>query len=87
MRSISRAVDVSINTMTKLLVDAGTACALFQDAAVRHVKGSRIQCYEIWSLCYAKQGNEEMAKNPLRARGMCGRGRPWTLTASSSCHG
>ena len=29
MRSISRVADVSINTVTKLLVDAGEACQKF----------------------------------------------------------
>ena len=36
MRSISRVCDVSINTVSKLLVDAGKACAAFQK--VRGVK-------------------------------------------------
>ena len=31
LRAISRMVDVSINTVTKLLVDLGTACAQFHD--------------------------------------------------------
>ena len=31
MRSISRVADVSINTVSKLLVDAGKACAAFHD--------------------------------------------------------
>ena len=31
MRSISRVCDVSINTVTKLLVDAGSACLDFHD--------------------------------------------------------
>ena len=31
MRSVSRVADVSINTVTKLLVDAGKACADFHD--------------------------------------------------------
>ncbi len=38
MRSISRVADVSINTVAKLLVDAGKACAAFHDAKVRGVK-------------------------------------------------
>ncbi len=37
MRSISRVVDVSINTVTKTLVDAGLACAAFHDETVRGV--------------------------------------------------
>ena len=38
MRSISRVADVSINTVSKLLVDAGTFCAAFHDREVRNVK-------------------------------------------------
>jgi transposase-like protein len=34
MRSISRVVDVSINTVGKMLVDAGEACAAFHDEKV-----------------------------------------------------
>jgi DNA-directed RNA polymerase specialized sigma24 family protein len=54
MRSISRVADVSINTVDKLLRDAGDACAAFHDGSVRGVKASKVQCDEIWSFCYAK---------------------------------
>ena len=37
MRSISRITGVSINTVTKLLEDAGKACAAYHDATVRNV--------------------------------------------------
>jgi hypothetical protein len=37
MRSISRIVDVSINTVTKLLVDAGIACSNYQDKAFKNL--------------------------------------------------
>ena len=47
MRAISRVTDVSINTVTKLLIDAGLACARFHDEAVRGVKSKRVQCDEI----------------------------------------
>src|SRR6266566_1528047 len=62
MRSISRVADVSINTVTKLLVDAGTACAAYHDEHVRGVKSKRIQCDEIWSFSYSKQKNVATAK-------------------------
>lgn len=76
MRSISRVTGVSINTVTKLLVDAGRACAEFHDVAVRHVKAQRIQCDEIWSFTYAKANHVESAKAaPERA------GDTWTWTA------
>jgi IS1 family transposase len=76
MRSISRVQDVSINTVTKLLVDAGTACALFHDTTVRNVKASKIQCDEIWAFCYAKQQHVPSAKSPVE-----GAGDVWTWTA------
>jgi transposase-like protein len=38
MRSISRVVGVSINTVTKLLIDAGEACAAYHHKHVRGVK-------------------------------------------------
>ncbi len=62
MRSVSRVVGVSINTVTKLLVDAGNACAAYHDEHVRGLKSRRIQCDEIWSFCYAKQKNAPTAK-------------------------
>jgi IS1 family transposase len=69
MRSISRVAGVSINTVTKLLVDAGNACAAYHDEHVRGVKASRIQCDEIWSFCYAKQKNVATAKRKDLAYG------------------
>ncbi len=62
MRSISRVVDVSINTVSALLVDAGKACAEHHDRTVRGVKSKRIQADEIWSFCYAKEKNVATAK-------------------------
>ena len=42
MRAVSRMADVSINTVAKLLVDAGRACAAFHDEKVRGVKAKRV---------------------------------------------
>ena len=76
MRSISRGADVSINTVSKLLVDAGKACAVFHDERVRGVKAKRVQVDEIWSFTYAKQKNVATAKAaPEEA------GDTWTWTA------
>jgi IS1 family transposase len=73
LRSISRVADVSINTVTKLLVDAGTVCASFHDEMVRNVRAKRVQCDEIWSFCYSK------AKNvPEYKRGAAGDLWTWT---------
>ncbi len=76
MRSISRVADVSINTVSKLLVDAGKACATFHDDTVRGVTSKRVQCDEIWSFTYAKAKNVATAKAaPEEA------GDTWTWTA------
>jgi IS1 family transposase len=79
MRSVSRITGVSINTVTKLLVDAGNACAVFHDEAVQNVKAKRIQCDEIWSFVYAKAKNVDAAvAAPEEA------GDVWTWTAIDS---
>jgi transposase-like protein len=39
MWSISRVADVSINTVAKLLEDAGEACEAFHDETVRNIRG------------------------------------------------
>lgn len=76
MRSISRITGVSINTVTKLLVDAGMACAAFHDATVRNVPAVRVQCDEIWSFAYAKNKNVKFAKAAPETAGDV-----WTWTA------
>ncbi len=76
MRSISRVTGVSINTVSKLLADAGNVCSAFHDDMVRNVNAKRVQCDEIWSFCYAKQKNVAKAKAaPDEA------GDVWTWTA------
>jgi IS1 family transposase len=76
MRSISRVADVSINTVAKMLADAGEACLAFHDETVRGLTSKRVQCDEIWAFCYAKQKNVATAKSaPAEA------GDLWTWTA------
>lgn len=69
MRPISRVCDVSINTVSKLLVDAGMACAAYHDEHVRGVEAKRVQCDEIWSFVYAKQKNIAKAQRQDLAHG------------------
>jgi IS1 family transposase len=76
LRSISRVAGVSINTVTKLLIDAGHVCAAFHDAKVRKVAAKAVQCDEIWSFAYAKQKNVKFAKSAPE-----GAGDIWTRTA------
>jgi hypothetical protein len=42
MRSVSRITGVSINTVSKLLIDAGLACAAYHDAMVRDVPAKAV---------------------------------------------
>ncbi|WP_210165845.1 IS1 family transposase [Hoeflea sp. IMCC20628] len=76
MRSVSRITGVSINTVSKLLVDAGNACAEYHDNTVRGVKAERVQCDEIWSFVAAKAKNVKGMKTPVD-----GAGDAWTWTA------
>lgn len=76
MRSISRVCDVSINTVAKILEDAGAVCMAFHDATVQGVKAKRVQVDEIWSFTYAKQKNVGTAKAAPE-----GAGDTWTWTA------
>lgn len=76
IRAITRLTGASKNTVAKLLIDAGKACAAYHDANVRDVKASRVQVDEIWSFTYAKQKNVASAKAaPDQA------GDTWTWTA------
>ncbi len=69
MRSISRIVDVSISTVTKLLEDAGWACAEHHNRTVRGLKAKRVQCDVIWAFCYTKQKNVGMDGQGRARRG------------------
>jgi hypothetical protein len=57
MRSIERIVGCSINTVDKLLRDAGEGALVYHDEHVRGVKSQRVQCDEIWSFVAVKQKN------------------------------
>jgi len=76
LRATSRLGDVSINTVTKLLVDLGTACAVYHDEHVKNLRLRYIQCDEIWAFCYAKDKNV-----PEEKRGIFGYGDVWTWVA------
>ena len=62
IRAVTRLTGVSKNTVTKLLIDAGKACAVYHDENVRNVEARRVQVDEIWSFVYAKQRNVATAK-------------------------
>ena len=76
VRATARMADVSKNTVMNLLVDAGKACAAYQDQALRDLPCRRIQVDEVWSFIYAKQKNVARARSaPPEA------GDVWTWTA------
>ena len=76
LRSTSRMVGVSINTVTKLMVDVGEACFAYQNRVMRNLNCQRLQIDEIWCFCYCKEKNV-----PEDRRGDMGIGDIWTFAA------
>lgn len=76
LRSTTRMAGCSINTVSKLLLDAGAACAAYQDEHLRALLCKTIEADEIWSFVYAKQKNI-----PDELKGIFGIGDVWTWTA------
>jgi IS1 family transposase len=77
IRSISRMTGCSKNTIVKLLVELGAACADYMDKNLVNLPCKRVQVDEIWSFCYAKSKNVTpaiKAKNPAA-------GDVWTWVA------
>src|SRR5580692_2421610 len=74
LRSSARMAEVSLNTVTKLLVDLGGAGGRFLDEHVRNVSVRRLQCDEIWCFVGAK------AKNVTPEQKAQGWGDTWTWT-------
>ncbi|MCX5722133.1 MAG: IS1 family transposase [Nitrospirae bacterium] len=76
IRATCRMTGAAKGTILKLLADLGTACAAYQDRALRNLPCKKIQCDEIWSFCYAKEKNV-----PEEMKGKLGFGDVWTWTA------
>jgi IS1 family transposase len=76
IRAVTRLTGASKNTVTKLVVDAGRACAGYQDRVLRNLPCKRVQVDEIWNFVYAKQANVGGAK-----RAPANAGDVWTWTA------
>lgn len=76
IRSTARIADVSRNTVTKLLIDAGKACGDYQAEVLHDLPCRRMEVDEIWAFVYAKERNVPRAKSaPVDA------GDVWTWTA------
>jgi len=76
IRATVRMTGVSKNTIAKLLLELGAACADYLDKTLVNLTCKRIQCDEIWSFCYAKEKNV-----PAEKRGQFGFGDVWTWVA------
>lgn len=76
LRATARIMDVSRNTVDKLLRDVGAACLTYQDEHLRDLPCIRLQADEIWSFVYSKDKNV-----PQDKQGILGFGDVWTWTA------
>lgn len=76
IRATARITGAAINTVVKLLIDAGSACMDYQDKVLRNLKCNKIQVDEIWSFCYSKKKNV-----PADKKDQFGYGDVWTWTA------
>jgi len=76
LRATARICDVAFNTVLKFIPEIGRVCGEYQDKAFRNLKCKRIQCDEIWSICYAKEKNV-----PKDKKGFFGYGDVWTWVA------
>jgi len=76
IRATVRMTGVAKNTVVKLLVELGAACDKYQRETLVGLRSRRIECDEIWSFVYAKEGNADPA---MKAAGTAG--DVWTWTA------
>lgn len=76
INATERMTGVAKHTILNLLAKLGSACADYQDKALRNLKCKRIQCDEIWQFCYAKEKNV-----PTEKKGHFGFGDVWTWVA------
>lgn len=76
LRSTVRITGFALNTITKLLVELGDACAAYENEHLRSLPASRIECDEIWSFVGSKDKNvpEDRRDDPDY-------GDVWTWTA------
>lgn len=76
VRSTVRMTGVAKNTIAKLALELGAACARYQDETLRELPCKRLEMDEIWGFCYSKQKNV-----PADHRGEFGYGDVWTFIA------
>jgi len=57
IRATVRLTGAAKNTVTKLLLDMGEACSVYQDRTLRNLRCQRVQADEIWSFVGCKKAN------------------------------
>jgi IS1 family transposase len=77
IRAITRMTGASKTTVTKLVVDAGTAAAWYQDRVFHNLSCKRLQIDEIWGFVGAKAKNADPV---LKAAGKAGDAWLWMAT-------
>src|SRR4051794_38614341 len=76
IRSTVRLTGAAKNTVSKLLLSVGGACADYLDGKMRGLTCQRLQVDEIWSFCGKKEKHV-----PDERKGEYGIGDVWTFTA------
>jgi IS1 family transposase len=71
IRAVARMTRTDKDTVSRILVEVGEFCAIYQDHALRNLPCVRIEADEIWSFIGAKEANKTKA----------GQGDTWTFTA------
>ena len=57
MQATSRVVGCSINTVRKLMLDAGDSALVLHNHLVQDIAVERVECDEMWAFCYAREQN------------------------------
>jgi hypothetical protein len=76
IRATVRMTGVAKNTIAKLALELGAACARYQDETLRELPCKRLEVDELWGFCYAKQKNVAADK-----AGVFRYGDVWTFIA------
>ncbi len=76
MRATTRMCGVSLNTVSKLLIEVGAACDLYQNETLKNLPCKRVQVDEIYSFCRMKSANV-----PPNREGVLGYGDVYTWVA------
>src|ERR1700690_799913 len=63
IRSTERMTGIHRDTIMRLMLRTGNACARFLDSKIRNVSASKVQCDEIWTYVFKKQAKISVDEN------------------------